>query len=173
MVSSQTVTLGPEDGSIVVRTYREGAAAKAGHDLVIDVTGWQATVDLPAGSMTLDVDPRSLIVREGVGGVKPLSEQDKARIRAAIDGDVLGGAPISFRSAEVHANGGTIEVAGELTLAGATRPVHASLTPAADGTITATIPVTQTTWGITPRSAMMGQLRVRDAVEVHIEARLP
>lgn len=167
------MTLGPADGSIVVRTYREGAAAKAGHDLIIDVTGWEATLDLAAGTVSLDVDPRSLVVREGVGGVKPLSEQDKQRIRSAIAGDVLGGAPIAFRAAEVHANGGTIDVRGDLTLAGATRPLRAALTPTADGTVTATIPVRQTAWGITPRTAMMGQLRVRDNVDVHIEARIP
>ena len=33
-------TVGPADGSLVVKTYREGVAAKVGHDLVIDVTEW-------------------------------------------------------------------------------------------------------------------------------------
>ncbi len=30
--------LGPDTASLVVKTYREGLAAKAGHDLIIDVT---------------------------------------------------------------------------------------------------------------------------------------
>lgn len=173
MASKQTATLGPDDGSIVVRTYREGKAAKAGHDLVIDVTGWQATVDLGAGTVALDIDPASLVVREGVGGVKPLSADDKRRIRETIDGKVLGRDPITFRSDEVRAEDGAIVVAGELTLAGATRPLRATLTSGGNGVVTATIPVTQTAWGITPQSAMMGQLRVRDDVDVVVEARLP
>lgn len=172
MASNQTVTLGPQDGSIVVRTYREGAAAKAGHDLIIDVTGWEAAVDLAAGTVALDVDPRSLVVREGTGGVKPLSADDKRRIRSTIEGKVLGGAPISFRSHEVRETDGALVVSGRLTLAGETRDLRAELA-FEDGALRATIPVTQTAWGITPQSAMMGQLRVRDDVEVTVEARVP
>ena len=40
--------LGPEHGSLVVKTYREGVAAKVGHDLVIEVTRWEATLDVAA-----------------------------------------------------------------------------------------------------------------------------
>jgi hypothetical protein len=45
-------TLGPDRASLHVRTYREGMAAKAGHDLVIEVTRWDATVEIAA-------DPRA------------------------------------------------------------------------------------------------------------------
>jgi len=41
-----THTLGPDDASLQVKTYREGVAAKAGHDLIIDVTRWDATVEV-------------------------------------------------------------------------------------------------------------------------------
>ena len=34
-------TLGPGDGTLTVRTGRSGAAAKAGHDLVLEVTSWR------------------------------------------------------------------------------------------------------------------------------------
>ncbi len=36
--------LGPADGSLQVRTFREGVAQKVGHDLVFAVTRWEATV---------------------------------------------------------------------------------------------------------------------------------
>ena len=39
-----TYKLGPADGTLSVRTGRTGAAAKAGHDLVIHVTAWEATL---------------------------------------------------------------------------------------------------------------------------------
>ena len=41
-----------------------------------------------------------------------------------------------------------------------------------DGHVTGTIPVTQTAWGIKPYRGLMGALKVRDDVEVVIDARL-
>src|SRR4051794_20695500 len=35
-------TAGPDTGSLRVKTYREGVAAKVGHDLVIEVGSWEA-----------------------------------------------------------------------------------------------------------------------------------
>ena len=40
--------LGPADGTLLVKTYRDGMAKLAGHDLVIEVTGWEATLEFPA-----------------------------------------------------------------------------------------------------------------------------
>lgn len=177
MTPTQRVTLGPGEGSVVVRTSKEGPMAKVAHDLVIEATSWRATVDLggePAvRAVALDVDPHSLVVRDGVGGVKPLSDDDRGRIRSTIDAKVLHGETIAFRSDRVLAVDGTLVVEGALTLAGQTHPLRATLELGGDGAIRGTIPVTQTTWGITPHSAMMGQLRVGDDVEVVVEARLP
>ena len=44
-----THAFGPENGTLRVRTGRKGAAAKAGHDLLIEVTKWQATVEAADG----------------------------------------------------------------------------------------------------------------------------
>ena len=56
---------------------RTGAIAKAGHDLLMHVTEWSATLDTgEAPSLTLDADGTSLRVREGTGGIKPLDEDD-------------------------------------------------------------------------------------------------
>ena len=100
MIAAGTFQLGPENASLQVNTYREGVGAKVGHDLVIDVTRWEATIALagdPAGSsIQLTVDPRSLEVREGRRGLKPLSDKDRGEIRDTIEAKVLGGAPISF-----------------------------------------------------------------------------
>src|ERR671929_1242535 len=101
-----THRLGPNNASLQVRTYREGVAAKAGHDLIIDVARWDATVEVagdPAGwTIELNADPRSLEVREGVGGVKPLTDKDRLEIRKNIDEKILGGHPIGFRSSGVR-----------------------------------------------------------------------
>ena len=67
-----THTLGPDDGRLTVRTGKGGAAAKAGHDLLIEVTRWEATVDADAApAIALTADSRSLRVLEGSGGISP------------------------------------------------------------------------------------------------------
>lgn len=165
------MTIGPTDGSIVVRTSREGRAAKMGHDLVIDVARWTAGLD--DGVLTFEADPDSLVVREGVGGVKPLTDGDRERIEAAVRAKVLHGLPVAFRSTALTSDGEGVAIEGELTLAGVTRPLRAELALDADGVARGTVAILQTDWGITPQSAMMGALRVRDRVDVEIAAPLP
>lgn len=168
---------GPQSGQLQVRTYREGVAQKVGHDLVIDVGQWQANVvaapDGALSSVQLEVDSRSLQIREGVGGVKPLTDKDRAEIRKNIDEKVLRGQPITFRSTSVQSSGETVNVSGELTLAGTSRPATFELRCAADGHLTGTLPVTQSQWGIKPYRGLMGALKVRDDVEVVIDVQLP
>ena len=73
-----TRTFGPDDSTLAVRTGRSGAAAKAGHDLLIHITAWQATLEVgedPAQtSIVLNADGGSLRVREGTGGMQALSD---------------------------------------------------------------------------------------------------
>ena len=169
--------LGPDNASLQVKTYREGVAAKVGHDLVIDVTRWSATLavapDAAGSSVELSADSRSLVVREGVRGVKPLSDRDRAEILRNIEDKVLHGQPIEFRSTSVAEGGGGLAVEGELTMAGSTRPVSARLDVAADGRVAGTIPLTQSDWGIKPYRGLMGALKVRDDLEIVVEARVP
>jgi polyisoprenoid-binding protein YceI len=153
-------------------------AAKAGHDLIIDVTRWDATVEVadePAGwTIGLNADPRSLEIREGLRGVKPLTDKDRVEIRRNIDEKILGSHPIEFRSRGVRLgdDGGRLTVEGELSMAGSTRPVTAQLSVEDDGGISGTIPVTQSDWGIKPYRGLMGALKVRDEIEVVIAATL-
>jgi len=167
--------LGPDNASLRVKTYREGLAAKVGHDLVIEVTRWEATVDLAESKVELSADARSLEVREGVRGVKPLTDKDRNEIRKNIDDQVLQRQPIAFRSRDVRlANGdGPLVVEGELTIAGSTRPVTAQMDVSPDGRVSGTIPLTQSNWGIKPYRGLMGALKVRDELDIVIDARLP
>jgi polyisoprenoid-binding protein YceI len=162
---------GPEHGSLVVKTYREGVAARAGHDLVLDVTRWQATLDPAVGTLELTADPRSLEVREGLRGVKPLTDRDRDEIRRNIDQKVLGGQPIVFRSSAVRMpdGPGPLTVDGELTMAGSTRTVDVQLEVGDDGRVFGTIGLTQSAWGIKPYRGLMGALKVRDDVEIVVE----
>jgi polyisoprenoid-binding protein YceI len=164
-------TLGPEDGILSVHTSRTGAVAKAGHDLVIHVTEWSATLDTDAPSLTLDVDATSLRVREGTGGMKPLDEDDLTNIETTIDDEVLRRRDISFRSTRVEPTEGGLRVEGDLTLVGETRPIAFDL--AVGDRVSGVAVVKQTDWGMKPYTALFGALKVADEVRVEIDAALP
>jgi polyisoprenoid-binding protein YceI len=152
-------------------------AQKAGHDLIIDVGQWDATAEVredgSLGAVQLNADPHSLQVREGLRGVKPLSDKDRADIRRTIDEKILAGRPIAFRSTAVESDNGGLSVRGELELAGTKRPASFALSVDADGRVRGTLTVTQSDWGIKPYRGMMGALKVRDTVEVVIDVPLP
>jgi hypothetical protein len=167
-----THVFGPENGTLTVRTGRTGAAAKAGHDLVIDVTAWQATLEVGEQiGLALDADAASLRVREGTGGMQALGDDDKANIEQTIDDEILKGQGIEFRSTAVQADGDRLVVEGDLTLVGNTRPVAFELTTGADGTLGGSVVLKQTDWEIKPYSTLFGTLKVVDEVEVTAQSR--
>jgi YceI-like domain len=170
-----THTFGPSTGTLAVRTGRSGAAAKAGHDLLLHVTDWQATLEVAADgtplALALDADAGSLRVREGTGGIQALDDDDRANIQQTIDDEVLKREPISYRSSAVSAADGKLHVEGELTLAGATRPLAVDA-EVDGGTVAGSAVIVQSEWGIKPYSALFGALKVADDVRVEFEARL-
>ena len=171
--------LGPANGTLSLRTGRTGAAAKAGHDLLLHATRWTARLavgtDAEVSALTLEVDGGSLRVIEGTGGMKALTDSDKAAISQTVDDEILRREPVVFRSTEVRpsADGRSLSVQGDLTLLGETRPLGFDVALAPDGAVTAEAVVTQSLWGITPYSTLFGTLRVEDDVAVAVEARLP
>ena len=171
-IQTGTYKLGPDNASLHVLTGRNGAAAKAGHDLTIDVQSWDATLEVgDSSSLQLSADPTSLHVREGKGGLQALGEDDKADIRKTIDKDVLKKKGISFQSTSVEQAGDGLKVTGDLEMGGTTKPVTFDLSES-DGTLTGSAAVKQTDWGIKPYSALFGALKVNDEVKVVVEAKL-
>jgi polyisoprenoid-binding protein YceI len=174
-IAPGTYTLSSDDATLTVRTGRTGAASKAGHDLVIEVTSWTATLDLGGDpALVLTADARSLKVREGSGGMQSLDDDDKANIEQTIDDEVLRGGPIEFRSTRVApgADGG-LRVEGDLDLLGTRQPVAFDVAAGEDGRLAGTARLRQSDWGIKPYSALFGTLKVADEVEVAVDARLP
>jgi polyisoprenoid-binding protein YceI len=184
-MAATPVTLGPSDGSITVRTYREGMAARAGHDLVMEATSWNAAAhvdheDPTASSVQATVDLRSLEIRQATGGVKPLSDGDRKDIFKNMDKTLsLDKHPeVTFHSKKVEtANGGSkLHVHGDLTLAGHTRHVTLEVDVAPNGDkdhLTGTVTLHHTHFGVKPYQGLLGALKIRDAVEIDLDLNVP
>jgi polyisoprenoid-binding protein YceI len=165
--------LGPDDGTLAVRTGRTGTVAKAGHDLLLHVTKWTGTLETgDALRVALDADATSLRVREGTGGMMALDDGDRANIEQTIDDEVLKRQDISFRSARVEETADGLSVTGDLTIRGTTRPVAFDLV-LVEGRVRGAAVVKQTEWGMKPYTALFGALKVADEVRVEIDAALP
>jgi polyisoprenoid-binding protein YceI len=178
MGSASAYRLGPESGRLLVKTTRTGLGAKAGHDLTIEVTRWHghATVDTatPANSsVTVEVAVDSLEIREGTGGVKPLTDADRAEIHKTLK-EILHTAQhptITFRSRRVDGSAGSFTLNGELTIMGVTRPVMVQ-GRVTDGRVVGGATVVQSRWGIRPYSAFFGALKLSDEVKLDFDVAL-
>ena len=169
--------LGPDNGTLSVRTLRAGAASKAGHNLLIEVAAWSGSIEVGEdgvpSSVELTADSRSLKVLEGTGGISPLSDNDKAGIAQTINDEVLKGTEIRFRSSSVDGEGDRLSVDGQLELSGRRHPLTFELTRSADGRLSGAAVVKQSSWGMKPYSALFGTLKVVDEVTVEVTAQLP
>lgn len=178
-IPTGTYELGPEHAKLMVHTRKAGAASKAGHNLLIDVNSWNTTIEAPedpaSTSLQLSVDSSSLDVREGKGGIQALGDDEKASIKQTIAEEILKGGTIEFHSTSVEpgADGGPLQVHGELNLLGTRRPFTFELSVTDDGHVTGTARLKQTDFGIKPYSALFGTLKVVDEVEVEFDGRLP
>ena len=175
-VKPGTYNLGPSDGTVQVKTGRQGLASKVGHDLTLDAANWKATLtvdDDPSQSeVNATIEPRSLAVTAATGGAKPVSENDKKDIAKNIVG-LLGNGSITFTSTSVEVHDTSVKAVGDQSIAGQSRPVTLDLTATSDGRLTGSMTLVQSEFGIKPYTAMMGALKVKDEVEVNLDVVLP
>jgi polyisoprenoid-binding protein YceI len=172
--------LGPDSGRLLVRTGRTGPARRAGHDLTIEVTRWsgEAVVDAEApsrSSVSVDIEVGSLVVREGRGGAKPLTDANRAEIVKIVREKILRTTDhpsITFRSTGVEGTPASFTVHGDLTIMGRTCPVEVR-GRVGDGRVTGGATVVQSRWGVEPYSTMLGALRVADPVEFEFDLAMP
>jgi hypothetical protein len=199
--TSGNFRLGPDAGRVVIKTTRAGLAARAGHDLTIEVTRWSAQVQVPAGddgglaaaTVSADLDLGSLEVREGTGGALPLTDRDRREIKKQM-GQILGSATATFASTRVipagsggfgsggpgssgsgssgsGSSGGAVE--GTVTLNGKTQPARLQVTAPGDGQYRGSATLTQTGFGIKPYSGFFGTLKLKDEVTLEFQLTLP
>ena len=176
-----TFRLGPDNGRVVLKTGRQGIAAKAGHDLTIEVTRWSAQVEVPddaaggvtAATVSAELDLGSLEIRAGTGGAKPLTDRDRGEIKKTMSG-IIGTGTASFASSRVvrvGSTGGAIE--GTFTLNGRSEPVRLQVSEPGPGRYRGTATVVQSALGIKPYVGFFGALKLKDEVGVEFEVRLP
>jgi polyisoprenoid-binding protein YceI len=181
-----TFELGPSNGRVLVKTGREGLAARAGHDLTMEITQWSARVTVPAAedggiaatTLSAELDLGSLAIREGTGGAKPLSDRDRRDIQGQARKILGDGAKASFASTRVipassdsaSANGA---IEGTLTLRGTSRPLRLQVTSPAPGSYRGSATIRQTDFGITPYSGLFGALKLKNEVTVEFEVTIP
>ena len=171
--------LGTDRARIVLHTFRDGLAAQAGHDLTIEVGRWSGELtlndDLSPAALDVQADLGSLIVREGTGGLKPLSDRDRREIavtaRKTLAADRHPEANFTAAEFQPDADGGGV-IKGTLTLAGKARPLWLRVRQTGPDRYHATGEVVQSEHGIKPYAGFLGALRVRDAVEVDADVDL-
>jgi polyisoprenoid-binding protein YceI len=169
-----------EQSRLTLRTSRDGLAAQAGHDLMIDVQRWSGelivTADGTPENLDVHADLGSIVVRSGTGGIKPLTDRDKREIvataRKVLHAERYPEATFTASRfvPDPSGNGGAIE--GTLALAGQTQPQRLRVTAEGQGRFRAATTVRQTSYGIKPYSGFLGALRVSDTVEVEAEVDL-
>ena len=175
-----TYRLGPSIARLLIKTGRAGLGRRAGHDLTIEAARWSGESVLAVGapdrsSVSVTVETGSLKVREGTGGLKALTDADRAEIeRTLADKALLHTAEhptITFRSTRVTGTPQSFEVTGDLTIKGRTHPVavHGKGKGNGDGLLRCWATVTQSTWGIKPYTAFLGALRLADEVRMELE----
>ncbi len=194
-VSPGNFRLGPDTGRVVIKTTRAGLAARAGHDLTIEVTRWSGQVEVPAeedgglaaAKVSAELDLGSLEPREGTGGVKPLTDGDRREIKKTMSG-ILGGGTASFTSSRIIQSGALLApagttppslpgsrggaVEGTVTLNGQTQPVRLQLTAPGPDRYRGSATLAQTAFGIKPYSGFFGALKLKDEVTVEVEVDL-
>jgi hypothetical protein len=200
-VSAGTYHLGPAQGRLSIRTGRVGIAARAGHDLLLEVARWQATVEVPeaggpkvggpkvgepeaggsgagaisAATITVELDLASLTVREGSGGARPLTSGDRADIGKQMRKILVsrdGTAPATFSSTRVLPASAGGAIEGTITFRDRTQPVRLQVQEPEPGHYRGTGPVSQTGLGVTPYTGFFGALKVRDEVTVEFDLRV-
>lgn len=180
-----THQLDPGNGQVLVKTGREGLAARAGHDLTLEITRWSAQVtvpdpaDLSTASVTAELDLGSLTVREGSGGAKPLTDKDRRDIQAQASKILGDPAKATFASVKVitaasaaagPAASGAVE--GTLTMHGRAQPLRLEVSSPGSGRFRGGATIRQTDFGITPYSGFFGTLKLKNEITVEFEISL-
>jgi polyisoprenoid-binding protein YceI len=126
-------------------------------------------------SLEVRIDIGALVVRDGSGGLKPLTERDRREIattaRRLLATDRHPEAVYTATRFELSGDNAVVE--GNLTIRGVTRPLRLQVNQPEPGTYRGTGTLVQSAYGIKPYTAFFGALKVRDAVDIEVNAVIP
>jgi polyisoprenoid-binding protein YceI len=184
---SGTFRVDPERTRLAVRTHRDGVGGRLAHDHVVEATEVTGGIEYDAGrpeasSVTIEARTASLRVdepaaRRRLGVEGDLSESQRADVAKAMRApdqlDVARYPTIRFASTRVVPDGdGRLRVVGALTLRGVTREVTFAATVVQEaGALRgqATLTFLQSSFGYQPYSALLGAIRNKDEVSLHVD----
>jgi polyisoprenoid-binding protein YceI len=185
--SAATFRIDSSRSSLVVQIFRDGVAAKLGHDHVVRATTFSgrvtydpstpalSSVAAQAQTATLRVDDaetRRKFGLEGQPSGNDLAEIEKS-MKAEGQLDVARFPVITFTSTTVtRQTADRYLVTGPLTIRGVTRTVQFPANVAMEGNVfraTATLTVMQSAFGYKPYRALLGAIKNKDAVRLHID----
>ena len=170
-----------------MQIFRDGLAAKLGHDHVVQATTFSGTVTYDPSAPALgsvaaqihtatlkvdDAETRQRFRLEGQPTAADVAEIDKS-MKAEGQLDVSKFPMITFASTTITPETpDRYQVAGQLTIRGVTRTVQFPANVVMEGTVfraTATLSFLQSAFGYKPYSALLGAIRNKDAVMLHID----
>ena len=170
-----TYDIGPQNGTLHLRTSREGLAAKVGHDLLIAFRTWSGRItigsDDPADArLEVEIEMGSLDILEGTGGVAPLTSDDTKDILGTATKllDVDHHPSATFTSTHISPAGTGATIEGDLTLRGVTAAVTLEVTETRESAWQVSATVVQSAFGIKAYRAFFGALKLADAVTVEV-----
>ena len=172
---------------LAVQLYRAGVGSRLAHDHVVEATEVTGQVEydaaqpeassivIEARTASLRVDQPAARRRLGVEG--DLSESQRADVDKAMRGadqlDTARHPTIRFASTRVLREGdGRLRVTGQLTLRGMAREVSFPATVALESGVLrgrATLTFLQSSFGYQPYSALLGAIRNKDEVTLHVD----
>lgn len=182
----RTFELDAKASSIVIQVFKTGAAAALAHDHVVDAREFSGSIVADAADVTtarvevtaqtasfINDDPK---LRSKYGLDPGMSDKDRKSVeenmKAEDQLDVKSFPIVKFVSTSVSkAADGKATLAGKLTLHGVTLPVSMPLDAKVDAnTITgnATFRVNTSAYGITPFSALLGAVKNKDEIVIHL-----
>jgi len=182
-----TFRVDSERTRLAVRLYRDGVGSRLAHDHVVEATEVTGRVEYDAAqpeasSIVVEIRTASLRVdepaaRRWLGVEGDLSDSQRADVdkamRAPDQLDVARHPTIRFASTRVVAEGdGRLRVTGQLTLRGVTREVTFPATVALESggvRSRATLTFLQSSFGYRPYSALLGAIRNKDEVTLHVD----
>lgn len=190
VVTLHDYTLDPAKSQLYVQVYKDPdtLAASLSHDHVVVATGWSGkvtwdTANVAACKVSITVPTSGLVndeesMRKKVGYDTVLDQGDRDEVKGHMLGsDQLNASSfpnLTFTSTGCSGSGSAITVKGNMGIHGVTKAVAPVMTITADGTSFAakgTLTVNQSDFGFQPFSALLGQLKNKDAMKFTIDVK--